>query len=116
MGVLIESQSNRFSFNDGYHTSHHLNPKRHWREHPVHLLQSKKAYTEGRALIFYDIDYIMITLKLLQKDYMYLAGCLVPLGKEQASMSQRDVADMLRTKTRRFNEDDIRKKFKRPAR
>lgn len=58
----------------------------------------------------------MITLKLLQKDYMYLAGCLVPLGKEQASMSQREVADMLRTKTKKFTEDDIQKKFKRPVR
>ena len=61
--------------------------------------------------MFYDIDYLMITIKLLQKDYMYLAGRLVPIG-DQIGMSQAEIADMLRTKTRRFTEDDIRRKFK----
>ena len=44
-------QSNRFSFNDGYHTSHHLNPMRHWREHPVSFLKGKKTYAEQEALV-----------------------------------------------------------------
>lgn len=61
--------------------------------------------------MFYDIDYLMMTIKLLQKDYMYLAGRLVPIGG-QIGMSQAEIADMLRTKTRRFTEDDIRRKFK----
>jgi hypothetical protein len=61
--------------------------------------------------VFYDIDYLMMTIKLLQKDYMYLAGRLVPIGS-QIGMSQAEIADMLRTKTRRFTEDDIRRKFK----
>lgn len=115
LAILTTSQSNRFCFNDGYHTSHHLNPKRHWREHPVHFVQSKKAYSEGRALVFHNIDYFMMTIKLLQKDYMHLAGCLIPLG-EQTSMSLQELADMLRTKTKRFTEEEIEKKFKQPAR
>lgn len=53
----------------------------------------------------------MMTVKLLQKDYMYLAGRLVPIG-DQIGMSQIELADMLRTKTRRFTEEDIKKKFK----
>jgi fatty acid desaturase len=42
--TVIDVASNRFCYNDGYHTSHHLNPLRHWREHPVSFLQQKDRY------------------------------------------------------------------------
>ncbi|KAK4494484.1 hypothetical protein PRZ48_014782 [Zasmidium cellare] len=109
--TLIDVPSNRFCFNDGYHTAHHLNPRRHWRDQPLHFLQSKDAYKEGRALVFHNIDYLMMTIKLLQKDYMHLAKCLVPIG-DQIGMTQQEIADMLRTKTRRFTEEEIQAKFK----
>lgn len=107
---LTYIQSNRFCFNDGYHTAHHLNPRRHWREQPLHFLQSKEAYRNGRALVFHNIDYNMMTYKLMRKDYMYLADRLVPMG-DQIHMTKQEIADMLRTKTRRFTEEDIREKF-----
>jgi hypothetical protein len=56
----------------------------------------------------------MMTLKLMQKDYLYLANCLVPMG-DQIGMSQQELADMLRSKTRRFTEEEIEAKFKKPA-
>ena len=58
--------------------------------------------------MFQNIDYIMITVRLLRKDYMHLAACLVPIG-DQINMSQTEIADLLRTKTKKFSEDDIRK-------
>ncbi|OJD15305.1 hypothetical protein AJ78_04422 [Emergomyces pasteurianus Ep9510] len=109
--TLIDVASNRFCYNDGYHTSHHLNPLRHWREHPVAFLKQKERYSEEHALVFYNIDYIMLTVKLMQKDYTHLAKCLVPIG-EQVNMSLDEIATMLRSKTRRFTEEDIKKKFK----
>jgi hypothetical protein len=54
----------------------------------------------------------MMTIKLLQRNYMFLAARLVPMG-DQIGMSQQELADMLRTKTRKFTEDDIHRKFKR---
>lgn len=110
--TLIDVPSNRHSFNDGYHTAHHLNPRRHWREHPVHFLQAKGQYTDGRALVFCDIDYIMLTIKLLSKDYAYVARRMVPISEEQAAMSLREREEMLRSKTRRFTEEEIRLKWK----
>lgn len=56
----------------------------------------------------------MMTMKLLQKDYMHLATCLVPIG-DQIGMTQQEIADMLQTKTRRFTEDEIRQKFHQAA-
>lgn len=53
----------------------------------------------------------MMTVKLLQKDYLYLADRLVPIG-DQIGMSRNELAAMLRTKTKQFTEEDIRQKFK----
>ncbi|MCJ1388371.1 hypothetical protein MMC18_001217 [Xylographa bjoerkii] len=108
--TLIDVPSNRYCFNDGWHTSHHLNPRRHWRDHPTAFLKAKREYSEGRALVFQNIDYLMMTYRILKKDYLYLADCIVPMG-EQIHMSKQELADMLRTKTRRFSEDEIQKKF-----
>ena len=52
----------------------------------------------------------MMTYRILKKDYLYLADCIVPMG-EQIGMSKQELADMLRTKTRRFSEEEIQEKF-----
>ncbi|KAK2785971.1 hypothetical protein FQN53_007074 [Emmonsiellopsis sp. PD_33] len=109
--TLVDVASNRFCYNDGYHTSHHLNPLRHWREHPVAFLKQKERYSSEHALVFYNIDYIMLTISLLRKDYAHLARCLVPIG-DQVHMTLDEIAVMLQTKTRRFTEPDIQRKFK----
>ncbi|PGH27022.1 hypothetical protein AJ80_01207 [Polytolypa hystricis UAMH7299] len=108
--TLIDVVSNRFSYNDGYHTSHHLNPTRHWRDHPSAFLAQKNIYAREHALVFRNIDYFMITLRLLRKDYAYLARCLVPIG-EQRAMGLEELEAMLRRKTRRFEGEDIRRGF-----
>lgn len=104
-------QSNRYCFNDGYHTSHHLNPLRHWRQHPVSFIKEKETYAREKALVFHGLDFNMITIKCLQKDYMYLAQRLVPLG-DQVHMTMEERADMLRQHTRQFTKEDIARKFR----
>ena len=51
-----------------------------------------------------------MTYRILIKDYLYLADCLVPIG-DQIGMSRQELADMLRTKTRRFPEEEIQEKY-----
>ena len=65
--TLIDVPSNRYCYNDGYHTSHHLNPRRHWRDHPISFLEQKLTYASEGALVFHNIDYLMITFKLTTK-------------------------------------------------
>ncbi|KAL0260613.1 hypothetical protein SLS55_004303 [Diplodia seriata] len=108
--TLIDVASNRFCFNDGYHTSHHLNPMRHWRQHPIAFLKQKRTYAREHALTFKNIDYIMISVRLAMKDYDHLAKCLVPMG-DQIGMSLEERAAMLKRKTRAFTEEEIRAKF-----
>ncbi|KAI1141948.1 hypothetical protein F5Y05DRAFT_422217 [Hypoxylon sp. FL0543] len=109
--TLIDVPSNRYCFNDGYHTSHHLNPRRHWREHPVHFLANKETYSSEHALVFHNIDYLEITIRLLLHHYEHLARCMVPIGERQIKMTIEQRAAMLQRCTRRFSEDEIREKF-----
>jgi hypothetical protein len=79
----------------------------------VHFLQSKAKYTAGRALVFTNIDYLMLTVTLLRKDYARLARCFVPIGEAQIELARTPgaVESMLRSKTRKFSEADLRRKF-----
>lgn len=52
----------------------------------------------------------MMTYRILAKDYLHLADCVVPIG-DQIGMSKLELADMLRTKTRRFSEEEIQEKY-----
>jgi hypothetical protein len=53
----------------------------------------------------------MVTVRLLLKDYKTLARCMVPIG-DQISMTLEERAEFLKSHTRRFTEEEIRKKFK----
>ncbi|ODA83295.1 hypothetical protein RJ55_01807 [Drechmeria coniospora] len=109
--TLVDVASNRFCFNDGYHTSHHLNPLRHWRDHPISFLEQKKTYAKEGALVFHNIDFLMITLRLVLKDYEHLAKCLVPMG-DQIRLTMDGRIALLKKLTRRFSEEEIQEKFR----
>jgi hypothetical protein len=74
-------------------------------------MEQKSRYIQEHALVFRNIDYIMITVRLMMKDYDYLAKCLIPMG-EQIDMTMKERAELLRSKTRRFTEEEIKMKFK----
>lgn len=76
------------------------------------FIEQQAKYAEEQALVFQDIDYLGITYRVLRKDYMHLTRCLVPLG-DQIGKSPKELSDMLRTKTRRFTENEIQTKFRR---
>lgn len=52
----------------------------------------------------------MMTYRILRKDYLYLADCVVPIG-DQIGMSRQELASMLQTKTRKFPEEEIQEKY-----
>ncbi|KAK2597315.1 hypothetical protein QQS21_006089 [Conoideocrella luteorostrata] len=109
--TLVDVASNRFCFNDGYHTSHHLNPLRHWRDHPISFLEQKDTYAKESALVFHNIDFLMISFRLMAKDYEHLAKCLVPMGN-QINLSMEGRVQLLKRLTRKFTEEEIKEKFR----
>lgn len=109
--TLIDVVANRHGLNDGYHTSHHLSPLRHWRDHPFAFIQSKRKYADNSAITLKNVDFIKLAIFLCRKDYDYLAECLVPMG-EQINMSKQEIATMLRRKTAKFSKTAIEQKYR----
>jgi hypothetical protein len=73
-------------------------------------MKGKDLYASQHALVFHNIDYVMITVRLLMKDYQTLARCMVPIG-DQIGMSIDERIAVLKGATKRFTEQEIRDKF-----
>ena len=89
---------------------HHLNPTRHWSDHPYAFVKAKKMLAEGQTLTFRNTDSISLAFCLLREDYDHIVSCLVPMG-DQIVKSKEELAAMLRRKAMKFTEEDIRLKF-----
>lgn len=73
-------------------------------------MKSKHIYAAQKALVFHDIDYLMITVRLVLKDYGYLARRMIPIG-DQKALTMEERVQLLKRHTRRFTEEDIKLKF-----
>lgn len=83
---------------------------RHWRDHPISFLEQKQTYAKEGALVFHNIDFLMITIRLMMKDYEHLAKCLVPMG-DHIQLSLEGRMQLLRRLTRKFSEEDVQRTF-----
>lgn len=81
----------------------------------MHFLANKQTYSAEHALVFHNIDYLEITLRLLLHHYEHLARCMVPIGEKQIAMTIEQRAALLKRCTRRFTEEEIKEKFKAPV-
>lgn len=75
------------------------------------FLKAKHTYATNDALVFHNIDYLMMTLSLLRKDYAHLAKCMVPIGERQIRMTMDERIAMLKRHTTAFTEEEIQAKF-----
>ena len=73
-------------------------------------MSQKKQYADEHALVFYNIDYMFLTINLLKKNYQHLAKCLVPMG-DQMALTMDERITMLKRKTRKFSEEEIAEKW-----
>lgn len=77
----------------------------------MHFLANKETYSSEHALVFHNIDYLEITVRLLLHHYEHLAKCMVPIGERQMAMTIEQRAALLKRCTRRFSEDEVKEKF-----
>ncbi|KAJ3369342.1 hypothetical protein HDU91_007310 [Kappamyces sp. JEL0680] len=102
--TVIETPYNATAFNDGYHTSHHLNPIRHWQDHPEHFVQNAEKFRDSKVVIFKQIDYWGLWCMLMVRNYDVLAKHFVDLtGK----MSKADKIAWLKARTKRLTAEQI---------
>jgi fatty acid desaturase len=75
---------NKFCFNDGYHTTHHLNARLHWFDMPQDIMNRAPQFIASGALIFNGLDFHDLFWCLMFKDYKKIAKAIIPLdGKER---------------------------------
>jgi len=102
--TCIEIPYNALCFNDGYHTSHHLNSRRHWQDLPEHFISSLETFKKEKTIIFRNIDYFAIWGALMIRSYNFLARHLVTL--ENATLEEK--VAFLKSRTKAFTRKQIK--------
>ena len=70
-----------------------------------------RSHASQHALVFCNINYVMLTYRLFRKDYDYLPTCLVPMAI-RIQMSHGETVEMLRSKMTKLTDDDIKRRFR----
>ncbi|KAI9175797.1 hypothetical protein H9P43_006161 [Blastocladiella emersonii ATCC 22665] len=109
--TCIDNDYNALAFNDGYHTSHHLNPRRHWADHPGNLVACADDYAKHGTIVFKGIDFHVTWFFLMTKNYRALARAYVHLDTSTERPSDETIAAMLRERTKIMSAEDINKYY-----
>jgi hypothetical protein len=96
--TCINCRYNRRAFNDGYHVDHHLKPRQHWTELPLDLQRDPSEFARQGSIVFVGIDFFIVWLMLMLKQWNFLAARVVSLdGRER---SREEIVAMLKLRTR----------------
>lgn len=98
--TCINTKYNRLCWNDGYHISHHLKQNLHWTEHPGYFKATIANYSMNDAVVFYKIDFMLVSLFLLRKRYDLLAKYFVNVGDR--FKSDEEIILFLKERVQRF--------------
>jgi hypothetical protein len=86
--VTINCRYNRRCYNDGYHVGHHESAGRHWTDMPADFEAKRARYVAHEAIVFEGVDYFMVWLLLMTKQYGALADRFVDLGDTPRSKDE----------------------------
>jgi fatty acid desaturase len=90
----INHSDNQHTFNDGYHTVHHVNSRVHWSELPSKFLASLDDYAENDGLIFTGVGFFDVGIAVMRGKLDWLADKYVHVG--QPSRSKEEIIALLR--------------------
>lgn len=96
--TVVDSVYNKRCFNDGYHIGHHLFPGMHWTEMPAEFEKNRDKYYDKGAMVFKKLDYQMIWLLLMLKQYRKLATYYVPREGESIDIDIDKVAQVIKAR------------------
>ncbi|ORZ36640.1 hypothetical protein BCR44DRAFT_131530 [Catenaria anguillulae PL171] len=105
--TCINNPYNDLAFNDGYHTSHHLNPRRHWADHPGNLVACADDYAKHGTLVFTGIDFHVTWFYLMTKNYKALAQAYVHLDNDKPRPSDEEIMAMLKSRTKQMTQEEV---------
>lgn len=96
--TVINVRYNWIAFNDGYHTSHHLNALRHWADHPKQFVDNVDSYASRKTIVFEGLDFHGVFFALMFKNYKLLADRYVRLPGD--TRTTEEVMAFLKSRTR----------------
>lgn len=103
--TCINSLYNHMCFNDGYHIGHHLQPTMHYTDMPVEFQNNLATYAKEHAIVFEGIDFFVVWLLLMTKNYKYLASKFVRL--DDRLPTEADVVAFLKSRVQRVPTDKM---------
>jgi len=109
--VCIRHDYNRQAYNDGYHTSHHLNPRRHWADHTNYFLSELDAFYSHQTIVFRDVDFMGVWIMLMLRQYNRMAELFVHCGPEHERPSKAQIIALIKSRVQPFSEAQIRKHY-----
>ena len=90
----INHPENQVTFNDGYHTVHHVNSKVHWSELPEKFIETLEDFAKNDGLIFDSVGFLDVGLAVMLGKLDWLADKYVYVG--QPTQSKAQIVEMLR--------------------
>jgi fatty acid desaturase len=98
--TCINCRYNQRCFNDGYHIGHHVAANRHWTEMPEDFQNNRNEYLKQGAIVFEGIDFFIVWLLLMTKQYKALAKRFVDLNETRRS--EEEIVNLLKERTKRI--------------
>jgi len=104
--TCINSIYNQKCFNDGYHIGHHLVGNMHWTDLPLEFQENVQKYADNKALVFVGLDFHMVFVFLMLKQYKKLASHLVNINGNTFA-SDEEAIEIMKQRTRSFSKEKL---------
>ena len=86
--TVLNHPDNQRSFNDGWHTLHHVNSQIHWSEFPAKFVERLAEHGEKDALVFDGIGVFDVGFALFARNLGFLADRYVNVGQKKRSRDE----------------------------
>jgi len=84
----INHFDNQYSFNDGYHVSHHINSRTHWTDLPYEFINNLDKYADYKCVVFDNLGFFDVGFLVMCRRWDTLYDHYVHLGLEKRTKDE----------------------------
>mmetsp|Transcript_4993 Transcript_4993/g.16652 ORF Transcript_4993/g.16652 Transcript_4993/m.16652 type:complete len:415 (-) Transcript_4993:1721-2965(-) len=86
--TVLNHPDNQKSFNDGWHTLHHVNSQLHWSEFPETFVKRLAEHAEKDSLVFDQVGFFDVGFALFTGNHGFLADRYVNIGQKKRTREE----------------------------